>query len=294
MKLLVIGGSGLIGNHILREANTRGHDAIGTYRNFPLPGLVHCDCGDAVLMDNLLQSQKPDAVIYTAGWTWVDGCESNPERCFAENTEQPATTAHLCKKLGIHFSYFSSSYVFDGKAGPYRETDQPNPINVYARSKWEAEQKISQLTDGDALILRVICVYGAEAQKKNFAYQVWRAMKEGKKLRIPSDQSGNPTYAGDVARWLVNLIEEKTTGLRHLAGPLPDCTRPQWTDMLIESFQKFGVQQQPGFGVEAVPTVELMQPALRPLKAGLLSATELRTTDFSESIRQLMEREPLI
>src|SRR5258707_7939736 len=188
MKILVIGGSGLVGSHVLRAAKSAGHTVVGTYRKFPLAGLVALDCRDEGAAERLIAEERPDAVVHAAGWTWVDGCEDDPARAIEENAHQPESLARICRLQGIHFTYFSTSYVFDGARGPYSEEDTPNPINVYSRSKWEGEQRVQAASAGGALIPRVVTVYGAEAQRKNFAYQGWLRMEDGKRWRMPSDQ----------------------------------------------------------------------------------------------------------
>ena len=295
MKLLIIGGSGLIGSHILRAAKTAGHVVTGTYRTFPLPDLVPLDCADEGAAAALLRNQKPDAVVHAAGWTWVDGCEDDPACAFEENARQPERLARLCQTRGIHFTCFSTSYVFNGTQGPYAEEATPNPINVYSRSKWEGEQRVQDACGGGVLIPRVIYVYGAEAQRKNFAYQVWRALTEGKTMRLPSDQCGNPTYAADIARWLIALLEKRAAGIWNLAGPQPDCTRDQWAERLVSAFEAAGVKRNKAFAIEAVSTAALKQKALRPLRAGMLTqklaSLGLPPTDFTESIRQMLQND---
>jgi dTDP-4-dehydrorhamnose reductase len=292
VKLLVIGGSGLIGSHVLTAARQAKHDAVGTFRGHAQPGLVQLDCADSASATALLETEKPDAVIHAAGWTWVDGCEDDRRRAFAENADQPAAIAAQCQRIGCRFAYFSSSYVFDGSAGPYPEGATPNPINVYGESKLRAEQKIIA-AHAEALIARVICVYGAEAQGKNFAYQVRRAMEQGQALRLPSDQRGNPTCAGDIAQWLIELLERRASGgVWHLAGPWPDCSRPEWARRLVGAFEAAGVRRHPQFAIEEVPTAELRQRAKRPLHGGLLTprvdALGLRATDFDKAIAEIV------
>jgi len=96
MRVLVIGGSGLVGAHVLAEAHARGHTTLGTYRAHPVQGLEALDLADANATATLLDQWHPDAVVHAAGWTWVDGCESDPARATRENAEQPAMLAALC------------------------------------------------------------------------------------------------------------------------------------------------------------------------------------------------------
>jgi dTDP-4-dehydrorhamnose reductase len=291
MKLLIIGGSGLIGSHLVRAANCAGHQVTATYRQFPTPGLVHLDCGNPKQVEAVLDQAQPDAIIHAAGWSWVDGCEADAPRAMRENCDQPAQLAARCNQLGIRFAAFSSSYVFDGEQGLYVESANPNPINVYGESKLAGERRILEACP-TAIVARVICVYGAEAQKKNFACQVHKAMVTGIELVLPSDQEGNPTYAGDLARWLLLLLSRREKGIWHLAGPWPECTRPEWAEKLVAVFHTLGVQPRPGFSVRTVPTAQLGQPAKRPLKAGLISlkavGLDFEPTEFSQTVREVV------
>jgi len=224
---------------------------------------------DASTTARLLREARPDWVVHAAGWTWVDGCEGDPARAFRENCEQPIAVAALCHELGARFAYFSTTYVFDGRSGPYGEENHPNPVNVYARSKWAAEQRIQSEIAGTALIPRVICVWGREAQQKNFVYQVLKALREGRKMRLPSDQFGNPSWAGDIAAWLVTLMAAGERGVWNLAGSGENCSRVEWFCAIRDAARATGlVPQRDDAGFEAVPTAVLNQPAARPLHAG--------------------------
>jgi len=295
MKILVIGGSGLVGSHVLRATGLAGHATVGTYRKFPLPGLLAFDGAAEQTAIALLDENKPDAVVHAAGWTWVDGCEDDPARAFEENARQPERLARLCHARGIRFVYFSTSYVFDGSRGPYTEEDAPNPINVYSRSKWEGERRVQAAAEGTALIPRVVTVYGADAQHKNFAWQVWRALELGRTMRVPSDQISNPTYAADIARWLVALLEKGSRGIWNLASPLLDWIRPRWAKALVSAFETAGIRRHPAFSIEEVPTIALGQRALRPLNAGMVTAKlarlNLPATEFVKSVEEMVRQD---
>ncbi len=107
-------------------------------------------------------------------------------------------------------------------------------------------------------------------------------------MTLPSDQCGNPTFAGDIARWLVALLEQREKGVWHLGGPWPDCTRLQWAEKLVSAFAQAGISASAGFGLKTLPTVELKQRALRPLRAGMISLKtgklNFQSTDFDETI----------
>jgi dTDP-4-dehydrorhamnose reductase len=269
MRILVIGASGLVGSHVLAESLAKGHETLGTYRRHPLPDLVPLDLGDLPATEQLIDSFRPDWVVHAAGWTWVDGCEQDAERAFRENCEQPVSLARLCRQRGVRFCYFSTTYVFDGSAGPYSETDAPRPVNVYARAKWEAEQGIQKASDQTALIPRVICVWGKEPQGKNFVYQVLKSLRELRSMTLPSDQLGNPTWAGDIGSWLIELMTEGESGVWNLAGTEENFSRLDWFLAIKKGAVSSGwIPENSEGGFQTISTASLKQPALRPLHAG--------------------------
>jgi dTDP-4-dehydrorhamnose reductase len=263
VRAVVIGGSGQIGGWLLRHLALRGHEAVGTFASVPVPGLHRLDSAGP---DTLawLREQRPDVVFYPAGLTWVDGCERDPALAAASNLDQPLTIARAACEAGARFVYFSTDYVFDGSAGPSGESDAPAPLNVYGRVKLQAERALAEEFDDAVLVARTCWVYGPERQGKNFAYQLVRALRDGRPFACPSDQWANPSYGPDVALAAVRCAEERLGGVIHLAGP-------RWTDR--PSFARaiaeaFGLDASP---VRIAPTGELNQGAPRPLRSGLRS-----------------------
>ncbi len=267
MKIVVLGASGLVGSHVMSAGLAAGHDVVGTTRAADSPILRRLELGDQRATVSLLEAERPEAVIYAAGWTWVDGCEADPSRSHRENFEQPLSVARWCATRGVRLLYYSTSYVFDGAKGHYSEGDTVSPLNVYGRHKADAEKVIMDVSGGSALIARLICVWGREVARKNFAYQVSKAAETGSALILPSDQSGNPTWAGDVADWSVRLCERSASGVWHLAGPHPGMTRPDWAARILRGLAASG--QPAGARLELKVTADLRSPATRPLLAGM-------------------------
>lgn len=267
MRILVLGASGLVGSHVLAEARARGHAASGTCRSQDIAGLERLDLADGAAMTRLLGRLRPEAVALAAGWTWVDGCEGDPARSRRENVEQPLAVAAWCRDNGARMLHFSTSYVFDGAEGNYGEDAAPRPLNVYGRDKLLAETELARLLGDRLLVARLICVWGRETARKNFAYQVMRAAEEGRPLRLPYDQLGNPTWAGDVAHWSIRLLESGESGIWHLAGDGPDVSRPEWAASILAGLRDAGRPHR--VGIEGVSTEALGAPARRPLRAGM-------------------------
>jgi len=267
MRILVLGASGLVGSHVLAEARARGHEVSGTCRSQEIAGLERLDLADEPGLARLLGRLRPEVVVHAAGWTWVDGCEGDPARSRRENVDQPLVVARWCRDNGARLLYFSTSYVFDGVVGNYGEAAAPAPLNIYGRDKLLAETELARILDDRLLVARLICVWGREPAGKNFAYQVIRAAEQGKPLRLPSDQLGNPTWAGDIAHWSIRLLESDESGIWHLAGAGPEVSRPEWAAAILAGLRDAGRSHR--VGIESVATEALGAPARRPLRAGM-------------------------
>lgn len=245
----------------MRALRRAEHDVTGTYRTYRVEGCDHLDITDRFAAEDLIARKSPDWIFCPAGMTRADLCEQRPDDARRHIVDGPLDVARIGRRLGAGLVFYSSSYVFDGQAGPYREEDAPNPINVYGRCKWEAERAIrAELNRW--LILRTIVVYGQELQGKNFVCQVLRAAQSGTPMAVPSDQVSNTTYCDDLARASVELAERNQSGLYHLAGD--DCLdRYSFGRLVCEVFG-----HDPSF-LRARSTAQLSQTAPRPLRAGL-------------------------
>jgi len=245
-----------------------GHESVGTYRSFPIKGYVRLDLNDSRSVQAIVERVRPDWIFCTAGMTSADACEEQPALARREIVDGPIGLARIGRKIDAGFLFYSSSYVFDGQAGPYMEEDSPSPINVYGQCKYEAE-KILQLEFKQWVIVRTVVVYGPEVQGKNFACQVLRAARSSKAMTVPIDQVSNTTYNRDLARASVELAERNLYGLYHLAGS-------DNTDRY-----SFGKRICDVFGYDSAPleprrTAEMNQGAPRPLHAGLVTTCAQR------------------
>jgi len=264
LRAVVLGGSGQIGGWLLRVLAERGHQAIGTYASVPFPGLFPLHAGKREAAASWLKAQTPDIVFYPAGFTWVDGCERDPARAYAANLEEPLNLARAAAAKGARFVYFSTDYVFDGTAGPYREESPTNPLSVYGRSKRDAERALADELGEAQLTVRTSWVFGPERQGKNFAYQLARALGDGQRLVCPGDQISSPSYGPDVARAVVLLVEARQSGLIHVAGP-EIMDRTSFARAIATA-----LGLDPSL-IDSRPTVSLGQDARRPLCGGLLT-----------------------
>jgi dTDP-4-dehydrorhamnose reductase len=275
MKILILGASGLVGSHLFAEAQKRGHRATGTYREQMSGNLLPFESSCIKGFSELLEQNKPDAVVDCCSWTWVDGCEREPEKAFRENAFQPGERARIAFERGVRYAYVSTSYVFRGEEEIHGEESKPNPLNSYGASKLEGENRIQEVTSRSSLIVRTMGVYGKERKRKNFLYQVHDSLTIGKPLQVPCDQFGNFTHAGDLATGILMLIESGMFGIWNVAGPNPMEKR---SDIARKIAALYGLNEKL---ILDTPTSELAQEAARPRYAGLSTGKIASKLGFS-------------
>ncbi len=215
-KALVIGASGFIGNRLLEEFS-KTHNVLGTFYSRPVNKLVHLDVRDKSEVDYVVNSFKPDVILYPAANPNVEYCETYPEETYEVNVAGTKNTVEIAGIIGAKFVYFSTDYVFDGKDGPYLENDTPNPINAYGRQKLASEEIIKKNLV-NYLIIRTTIVYGWENAGKNFIMQMINALKEGRAMKVPENQFGTPTYVKNLCGAVRELVEKDKTGVYHISG----------------------------------------------------------------------------
>jgi len=196
-----------------------------------------------------------DLVLHTAAWTDVDGAEADPQGAAAVNV---AGTAHAAA-LRLPLVTFSTDYVFDGrKRTPYVESDGPNPMSAYGRTKLHAEAA----SGPNAWILRTSWLFGATGH--NFMLTMLCLGAEHDEVTVVDDQRGSPTYVGHLAGTVRRLVhDDLPKGLWHVAAA-GDCT---WADFAEAIFEEAGLDCT----VRRVTTAELARPAPRPAYSVLRS-----------------------
>lgn len=285
---LVLGASGMVGSAIMRLLRRYGIAIIGTgFRHLSGP-LVSLDLRDKPTGIAFLKSWRPDWIFFPAAWSYVDGCERDPEMSRSINVEPLSWLLPALRSYGGKLLFFSSEYVFSGNGGPYREQDAPFPLSVYGLHKVEAEQQIALLSP-EALVVRTTWVYGPDAYRKNFVHQIIDVSRQGRGVDVPMDQVSTPTYVEDLAIAAVRLMSTDETGMWHVAGP-ERMTRLAWAHAVCEHF---GIDRDL---IRPVRTEELGRPAARPLKAGLVSTkliqrAGIRPRDLDSGLRSIKGQE---
>jgi len=195
-KILIFGGTGQVGFELQRKLATVGQ-IVGI-------GGPRVDFSRADLIRAAVRAAEPAVIVNAAAYTAVDKAESEPELAAAVNGVAPGVLAEEARRLGCLLVHYSTDYVFDGaKQGPYLETDTPNPLNVYGRTKLAGDEAILAV-GGDALILRTTWVYGPRGS--NFLLTMLRMAKERPELRIVDDQIGAPTSSEAIAQATAEIL----------------------------------------------------------------------------------------
>jgi dTDP-4-dehydrorhamnose reductase len=216
----------------------------------------------------------PELVLHTAAWTDVDGAEADPQEAAAVNI---GGTLHAAS-LGAPLVLYSTDYVFDGtKGSPYVESDGPNPLSAYGRTKLHAEAAAGER----AWVVRSSWLYGPTGH--NFVRTMLRLGQEHGEVAVVDDQRGSPTYVGHLAAATRALLE-LPNGVWHVAAD-GDCT---WADFAEAIFEQAGL----GLRVRRISTAELGRPAPRPANSVLRSEKEgtPRLPHWREGLAECLSR----
>lgn len=260
MRALVVGASGLVGSYLYKFAPGE-YNIFGTFKNCCLDKFIPMDITDAKAVNHVVQKIVPELIFLPAAFTNVDSCQENSEMCFKVNVEGARNVAFAAKEAGARIVYFSTDYIFDGKAGPYCEDDLPRPLGVYGRSKFDAEEIIRDMFK-EYLIIRTTGVYGWESLGKNFVVNLIKHLKNREYIRVPYDQISTPTYAGNLAKIVWELAGRNKSGIYNVAGD----TFISRLDFALLAAKVFNLDKSFILGIK---TEEMKRPAERPLKAGL-------------------------
>lgn len=271
MKIFVSGASGLVGGNCLKHFTEQGANVIGSHLTYATANTVYFDTLNPSHQDNFdIISFKPDVIVHCGALTHVDYCETNVAESYEKTVQSTLNLISIAQQTGAKLVLLSTDYVFDGKDGPYKETDTPNPLSVYGKHKYEAEMAVTN-SGLNYLILRVTNVYGDEIRNKNFIARILEQCIQGQelKLKLPYDQFASPTNAWDIARAMWQLLVNNKIGTYHICSS-DFMNRVELAMKVISYFPNAQYQ------LEAIDTLSLNQPALRPLIGGFVKEKFVR------------------
>jgi dTDP-4-dehydrorhamnose reductase len=263
-RLLVVGGTGLVGNALVRVWEGRGGEVTAaTYHCHPGPGFRCLDMQDEPAVRSLLNELKPDFVSVPAANPFVDYCELHPQETRRTNVAGTINVARACAAASLPMVFYSSDYVFDGVKGSYLEEDPVGPVNEYGRQKAEVEGEVLRASPRN-IVVRTAGAYGWQWEPKNFVLQILANLKAGKPLKAAGDIRFSPTYVENLADVVADLLEGGKAGLFHAVGA-DFMSRAQFARLTAETF---GLD--PAL-IEEVSSKDFSPPARRPKNASLVT-----------------------
>jgi len=283
-KILITGASGLLGK-ALKTLFKSNYDIIPTSKNYETYQKNYfLDITNPILIRDIVSATSPDIIINLAALTNVDLCEERPDLAFSVNF---AGLQNIVEIFNGPIIQLSTDYVFDGKAGQYNENSSVNPINVYGRTKLEAENFLKE-NSKDSLIIRTNVLYDYVSESPaSFLNWVVKSLQDDKKINVVDDQWNNPTWTKSIAIAIDKAIKFELNGLIHW-GDNDYVSRYDFAIKIAETFQLNKKLIKP------IKTAELNQIAPRPLKGGLnmdraKNILNLEPSNISDCLKYIWE-----
>lgn len=295
-KILITGSNGLLGQKLI-DLYLKNNDVqlIATARGinrYPIDeGYEYAimDITSFEQVQEVIKKYKPHCIINTAAMTNVDQCEE--DMVGAENLNINAVS-HLidaANQVDAHFIQLSTDFIFDGKAGPYKEDDEPNPLSFYGKTKLEAE-KIIRAKSNKWSIIRTILVYGIvhDMSRSNIVLWAKNALEKGQPLKIVDDQFRSPTLAEDLAIGCQLVEQKEAEGIYNISGK-DQMSIVSLVERVADYFQLDKTS------IERVSSSTLNQPAKRPPITGFNLEKSIKELgynphSFEEGIELLMRQ----
>ena len=220
------------------------------------------DVTDAAEVDRVIALTRPDVIIHTAAMTNVDQCEAEKDACWKLNVTAVEHLIAVCRKYSVFLEHVSTDFVFDGTAGPYTETDEPNPVSFYGWSKFASEKAV--IASGiRSAIARTVLVYGIahDMSRSNIILWVKKSLEDGKAIKVVMDQFRTPTLAEDLAMGCFLIAQQQAEGIFHISGK--DFLTPY--DMALMTADYFKLDKSL---IAPTDASSFTQPARRPPRTG--------------------------
>ncbi len=262
MKILVTGSRGMLAHDVIPMISEE-HEVLAT-------DIHNLDICSPSAVEQYISCNRPDIIINCASFTNVDACETETDSAFSVNAEGVKHLANMCRKTGALLYHISTDFVFDGtKKTPYTPDDIPNPLSVYAKSKYRGEQYIQEILPR-YVIIRTSWLFGAHG--RNFVSAILGKLKQEEPLRVVNDQTGCPTCTVDLAGAVRALLAVPAQGVYHMCND-GQCS---WYDFAVK------IAELSGFHAEITPVSSSMlnRPARRPAYSVMDCSKLIEQTGF--------------
>jgi dTDP-4-dehydrorhamnose reductase len=263
MKILITGSGGMLGQELCRTLSQGGDEVAGLDITVPDnaaadPDLYNASINDAEAVERVFSDASPDIVIHAAAWADVDACEKDPGKARKVNVEGTANIVKAAEKISAPLIYISTDFVFDGKKNsPYTETDECDPLSVYAKTKREGEEIGAGILK-DHAIVRTSWLFGPGG--RNFVDAIVAKASVGNVIKVVKDQVGSPTYTKDLAQAIKELIKAGIKGdqIYHI------CNSGQCSWYELAAKVKGLVPEMENVIIDPVLSADIGRPASRP------------------------------
>ncbi len=286
MKILLTGGTGLLGSEILRAGSSQfeiyapPHGTVGNAES------AEIDLLEPVSLDRAFNRFRPDVVIHTAAETNVDRCEREPERAHRVNVASTEALARLCGRANSKMVFVSTDYVFDGSRGLYSETDKPGPVNNYGVTKLQAERRVAESLLKH-LIVRPSVIFGWGGKKENFLRWVLNRLNRGEPIEVPPDHFNSPTLAENLAANILRAVKDDLRGTLHLSGS----ERISRFDFAVRIARWFGMDSDliKPLSMSEIKSWVAKRPRDSSLSVGKAEAIGLKSVGVADALESLKE-----
>ncbi len=221
MRLLITGASGLLGLNLSLLAYELGYEVVGFVNTHPLQG-VPFDVQIVDLLDTsaaltVLEESQPDAIVHCAALADLSEAEKSPSLAQRINVDVSGVIAKATSTWGIPLIHISTDAIFDGNKGSYIETDPPNPLSVYARSKLAGELTVQE-SNPDALIARVVFYGWSLSGRRSLSEFFYNNLMDEKTVKGFVDTFFSPLYVEDLSEILLDMLARKLKGIYHVVS----------------------------------------------------------------------------
>lgn len=272
---LILGAKGLVGSELLRQIPS----SIGWDRE-------DVDVTNFELLKNKILSldPKPSVVINCVAYNDVDGAETNVEVAHLLNSEVPKQLSMIANELNIPLVHFSTGYVFNGEQLGYKESDLPDPISVYAKSKLAGEQEVLQSCE-KGYVIRTNSVFGqagtSAMSKASFIDKVIEKAKTTNELTLVDDEILSVAYTPDLVKFVITVINEGyPKGVYHAVNE----GYGSWYDIA-----EFIFKDRPEIILKHAKGTDFPRPAKRPKHSVLLNTKLPKQKPWQEAVTEYIK-----
>lgn len=281
--ILVTGSKGQLGSELIDLSQEYSK------HQFFFTDVDELDILDKKTLKDFISGFQPDYVVNCAAYTAVDKAETEFELALKVNFEAVKNLAQICKANNTKLIHVSTDYVFDGKQSiPYIETDKTNAVSAYGKSKLKGEKTILTTKELEAIIIRTSWLYSSYGN--NFVKTISKYAKERNELNIVFDQIGCPTFAGDLAKSILEIIEfsaknEFKKGIYHFSNE-GVCS---WYDFTKEIVKMSKIDCK----INPIRTSQYPSPAVRPAysvfdKSKIKSTFKIEIPFWKDSLKKCL------